>query len=125
MSSFKNTTSATWLLSGRGLLSGLSMLALLMLVGCSSARPELKVTATAETINRPPVAVPLPRPEPVKLLPVKWIIVTPDTMPEGDFVFFALTESGYRALSLNAAETLRWATEASWLLEYYEEALKK
>lgn len=66
---------------------------------------------------------PLPDPAPVKTRRVKWIVVTPDNLPAGDFVVFALEPKDYEALALNQAETLRWAREARHRLDYYRKHL--
>jgi len=61
----------------------------------------------------PPPAV-LPPPEPVKLEAVRWAVLE----YKGE-ALFALPARGYEALSRNMAELARWATEASWQLDFY------
>ncbi|URA07017.1 hypothetical protein P9A47_gp49 [Xanthomonas phage Elanor] len=34
---------------------------------------------------------------------------------------FAVTARGYEALSRNLADTIRWAKEASWQLDFYRD----
>lgn len=85
-------------------------------------RPGLTVRTVSEEVALPKTAV-LPDPRPIKTAKVNWRIVTPDTMPEGDFVFFALTAPDYEALSLNQSEALRWVTEAKHRLDYYRKQL--
>lgn len=68
--------------------------------------------------------VPLPQPRPIGTRPVKWTVLTPDNLPSGDFVLFALTPPNYEALSLNQAETLRWVLEAKHRLDYYNHELQ-
>lgn len=72
-----------------------------------------------EEIARPADRPALPNPQPVEMLDVDWKVVTPDTLPEGRYVLFALTPQQYESLSLNMAELRRWIDEAMWRLDYY------
>jgi hypothetical protein len=47
-------------------------------------------------------------------------VLTPDTLPDGDFVFFAVTPEGYETMSLNEAEKLRWINDILVRVKYYE-----
>lgn len=51
---------------------------------------------------------------------VSWKVLTPDTIPEGDFIFFAITVEDYETMSLNEAEKLRWINDIQVRVEYYE-----
>jgi len=73
------------------------------------------------TVEKPKTPV-IPLPEPIQTQKVEWFVVTPQTLPKGDFVLFAVTPASYEKLSLNEAETLRWAKEAYWRLSFYKEA---
>ena len=53
------------------------------------------------------------------MLVIKWVVVTPENIPQSDFVFIALTPREYEKLSQNQAELRRWIEEAMWRLEYY------
>lgn len=71
-------------------------------------------------LPKPPEKVTLPPPQPIQVIPFKWVVVTPGDLPKGDdWVLFALTPEDYKALARTQADTLRWVTEASWRLEYY------
>lgn len=61
----------------------------------------------------------LPNPEPLQLLPITWIVLTPKTPPAGDFVWIAISPRDYENLSRNNAEIERWIKEAGFRLEYY------
>lgn len=66
---------------------------------------------------------PLPNPAPITTLPVEWTVVTPGTLPAGDFVIIGLDAANYENLSLNMADIIRWVTEAKTRLDTYREAL--
>lgn len=76
-------------------------------------------------MRRPPAVVQLPAPDPIQTRDVNWRVLTPSTVPEGDFVYFGLTPRDYEALSHNQAETLRWVTEARHRLDQYRGELGK
>lgn len=67
---------------------------------------------------------PLPNPTPIRTLPVDWVVITPATLPEGDFVIFGMDANSYENLSSNMADILRWVTEAKVRLNTYREALQ-
>lgn len=71
-------------------------------------------------VDRPTSLPNLPNPEPLKLRPFDWQVITPETVPEGDdWVFLAITPRDYETLSLNTAELMRFIREAMWRLRYY------
>lgn len=71
-------------------------------------------------MERPEARPYVPDPTPLQLENVRWVVVTPDRLPEGaDWVLFALPADQYERLSLNIAELLRWIVEAKWRLDYY------
>lgn len=74
---------------------------------------------TVPTQIEKPTKPVLPLPEPITTSKFDWYVLTPATIPQGDFVFFAVTPKGYEQLSLNEADTLRWVKEAKWRLDYY------
>ncbi len=55
----------------------------------------------------------LPKPQPLALRELKWQVTG-----EG---LFCTDGRGYESAARNAAETLRWVTEASWQLDYYRD----
>jgi len=125
MSFSAHTISGTLRLSALGSLRIASMAALIGLAACSSKPQELRVQTVETEVRQPPVISPLPDPTPIRTLPFEWVVITQDTVPEGDFVLFGLTPEGYEALSLNSADTLRWVQEAMHRLRTYREALSK
>lgn len=66
----------------------------------------------------------LPNPEPIAVRDVEWVVLTPETVPKGNYIFFALSPEDYKDLALIQADTLRWVKEALWRLNYYREADK-
>lgn len=71
-------------------------------------------------VERPTKAT-LPAPQPIDIQPIEWNVITPERVPEGEWVYFALTPEQYETLSRNVAEILRWVKEAQWRLDYYGE----
>lgn len=98
-------------------LSVVSMMALLVFSGCSNAPRTLDVNATPIEVPAPPTRPPVVIPAPLDLVPVTFNVVTPDRMPEGDWVFIALHPRQYENLARNHAEILRWVREASTSLQ--------
>jgi hypothetical protein len=106
-------------------------LALLFLNSCAGlAVKELqsyKIEKKREPLN-------LPNPEPLSLVDVEWIVVTKDNVDEvmekvkaegGDYALFAVTDEGYKKLSLNFADIRNKLYEQQQIIlsykEYYEE----
>ena len=106
-------------------------LALLFLNSCAGlAVKELqsyKIEKKKEPLN-------LPNPEPLSLVDVEWIVVTKDNVDEvmervkaegGDYALFAVTDEGYKKLSLNFADIRNKLYEQQQIIlsykEYYEE----
>ena len=103
----------------------------LFLNGCAAvAVKELqsyKIEKKREPIN-------LPMPIPLELIDVEWIVVTKDNIDEvmekvkaegGDAALFAVTDEGYKKLSLNFADIRNKLYETNQILlsyrEYYED----
>ena len=76
----------------------------------------------------------LPMPVPLELIDVEWIIVTKDNIDEvmervkaegGDYALFAVTDEGYKKLSLNFADIRNKLYEQQQIIlsykEYYED----
>lgn len=100
----------------RSLLRGLSIVALLVLGACSSVPPERSVIQSVQV--KTPKTQTLPKPTPIDLVDVKWIIVR----TEGGVVM-ALTPRQYQNLSNNLAEVLRYVKQADSQLDYYRREL--
>ena len=103
----------------------------LLLNGCAGlAVKELqsyKIEKKREPLN-------LPNPEPLSLVDVEWIVVTKDNVDEvmekvkaegGDYALFAVTDEGYKKLSLNFADIRNKLYEQNQIIlsykEYYED----
>ena len=76
----------------------------------------------------------LPMPLPLELIDVEWIVVTKDNVDEvmekvkaegGDYALFAVTDEGYKKLSLNFADIRNKLYEQQQIIlsykEYYED----
>ena len=102
----------------------------LLLNGCAGlAVKEIsnyKIEKKREPLN-------LPNPEPLSLVDVEWIVVTKDNVDEvmekvkaegGDYALFAVTDEGYKKLSLNFADIRNKLHEQNQIIlsykEYYE-----
>ena len=103
----------------------------LLLNGCAGlAVKELqsyKIEKKREPLN-------IPNPEPLSLVDVEWIVVTKDNVDEvmekvkaegGDYALFAVTDEGYKKLSLNFADIRNKLHEQNQIIlsykEYYED----
>lgn len=113
--------------TGSKLLSAIRMalLAVAMLAGTGlTACSHLQTFEAAPLVLPQPVKPNLPRPSVPNLVPVHWIVVTPQTiaqLPKGSRYFYmAVSEADYEALAANQTELLRYKTEGDWLLGYYE-----
>tara|TARA_B100001778_G_C18058007_1_gene392869 strand:- start:54 stop:440 length:387 start_codon:yes stop_codon:yes gene_type:complete len=106
-------------------------LAILFLNSCAAvAVKELqsyKIEKKREPLN-------IPNPEPLSLVDVEWIVVTKDNVDEvmekvkaegGDYALFAVTDEGYKKLSLNFADIRNKLHEQNQIIlsykEYYED----
>ena len=102
----------------------------LLLNGCAGlAVKEIsnyKIEKKREPLN-------LPNPKPLELVDVEWIVVTKDNVDEvmekvkaegGDYALFAVTDEGYKKLSLNFADIRNKLYEQNQIIlsykEYYE-----
>ena len=118
--SFRSTISTSSRLRSPGLLSVALIAGLLLLGGCSGLQRAVKIDFAPVEMKQPPQKPPLPDPRPLDPEQVKWKVLTPKTLPEGeDWVYFALTSKQYEALARNIADMIRWAREAKWRLRYY------
>jgi len=90
------------------------------LCACSNAPQELP-TVKLQAVEKPN-PINLPDPNPVRLLKVKFIVITDATLPSGKgWTYIAMSPKDYENLSKNHAELLRWVREAKTRLKYYRE----
>ena len=103
----------------------------LLLNGCAGlAVKELQ----SYKIEKKREALDLAMPEPLSLVDVEWIVVTKDNVDEvmekvkaegGDYALFAVTDEGYKKLSLNFADIRNKLYEQQQIIlsykEYYED----
>ena len=102
----------------------------LLLNGCAAvAVKELQ----SYKIEKKREALDLPMPVPLELVDVEWIVVTKDNVDEvmekvkaegGDYALFAVTDEGYKKLSVNFADIRNKLYEQNQIIlsykEYYE-----
>lgn len=81
---------------------------------CACSRAPLEIKTVPVELEKPKQIVSLPLPNPIKILPVKWTVGI-----EGKKAQYCLSPKEYENLSLTQADTLRWAKEAKWQLDYY------
>ena len=104
-------------------------MSLLLLASCSW-KPE-KETVTVTKIVKPVIEV-KPWPKPVKMLPVKFFVVTEKNYEEfkqrftkdnKDYVFYAISVPSYANLALDMAELRRYIEQQKEIIIYYEKAV--
>lgn len=100
-------------------------LCLISLTGCSSIPNILKVD-TAPVVKEP---LTLPKVDVINARDVKYIIVTPENAEQvfkdlennkTDVVLFALTDDGYKNLSLNIAELMKLVKQQQAIIAAYK-----
>ena len=102
----------------------------LLLNGCAGLAVKELQTYSIEKKREP---LNLPNPKPLELVDVEWIVVTKDNVDEvmekvkaegGDYALFAVTDEGYKKLSLNFADIRNKLHEQNQIIlsykEYYE-----
>ena len=102
----------------------------LLLNGCAGLAVKELQTYSIEKKREP---LNLPNPKPLELIDVEWIVVTKDNVDEvmervkaegGDYALFAVTDEGYKKLSLNFADIRNKLHEQNQIIlsykEYYE-----
>ena len=108
-----------------------SLLLLVSLTSSCSWRPE-KETVTVTKIVKPVIEV-KERPKGVKMLPVKFYVVTEKNYEQfkekfkkenGDFVFYAMSVPSSENLALDMAELRRYIEQQKEIIIYYEKAVK-
>lgn len=104
----------------------------LLITACAlPARPD---PVTVETVTRSatvPVFQPA-RPQPLRLEPVRWYVITQDNLNDriaevqslsgGEFVVFAITPKSYENLAGNLQELQRYHRQLLEIVLYYEDA---
>ena len=111
----------------------LTFWSLLLLVSLSSCswKPEKEVVVQTKIVK--PVIEIKERPKGVKMLPVKFYVVTEKNYEEfkekfkkenGDFVFYAMSVPSYENLALDMAELRRYIEQQKEIIIYYEKAVK-
>jgi hypothetical protein len=96
----------------------ISIISLAFLSACSVKTEEIRIEPIKTTIN----VVPAPKPDPVQLKPVDFIVVTFDTRSKMDKerVWYAITVDSYENLAFNTQEMLRVIREQKAAIRYYE-----
>ena len=111
----------------------LTFWSLLLLVSLSSCswKPEKEVVVQTKIVK--PVIEIKERPKGVKMLPVKFYVVTEKNYDEfkerfkkenGEFVFYAMSVPSYENLALDMAELRRYIEQQKEIIIYYEKAVK-
>ena len=106
---------------------------LLLLVSLSSCswKPEKEVVVQTKIVK--PIIEITERPKGVKMLPVKFYVVTEKNYEEfkqrfkkenGEFVFYAMSVPSYENLALDMAELRRYIEQQKEIIIYYEKAVK-
>ena len=106
---------------------------LLLLVSLSSCswKPEKELVVQTKIVK--PVIEIKERPKGVKMLPVKFYVVTQKNYEEfkerfkkdnGEFVFYAMSVPSYENLALDMAELRRYIEQQKEIIIYYEKAVK-
>ena len=107
-----------------------SLLLLVTLSSCSW-KPEKEVVVQTKIVK--PVIEIKERPKVVKMLPVKFYVVTEKNYEEfkerfkkenGEFVFYAMSVPSYENLALDMAELRRYIEQQKEIIIYYEKAVK-
>ena len=106
---------------------------LLLLVSLSSCswKPEKQVVVQTKIVK--PVIEIKERPKGVKMLPVKFYVVTEKNYEEfkekfkkenGEFVFYAMSVPSYENLALDITELRRYIEQQKEIIIYYEKDVK-
>ena len=104
----------------------LAVLTISLLMGCAQVKEIL--TIKPMIVERPNLVIQKPRP--VQSKTVEFAIITKDNMEEAfkiietsgqDMVFFALTDDGYKALSLSIADMRRFIKQQNAVIKAYKQ----
>jgi hypothetical protein len=96
----------------------ISILALLVFAGCSQSESIVSLEPVKTTIAIPKA----PKPSPVTLKPVEFIVVTDNNKDSlnAQRVWYAITVKSYENLAYNTQEMLRVLREQKAAIRYYE-----
>ena len=108
------------------IVSVLGFMMILSLAACSSnpVQPPAKIVTQTEYVT-PPAPI-VPKPDPLSLRDVEFVIVTPDNFEEvfanlkGDKVLFALTSKGYEDIALNLSDVRAYIQQQKRIIILYE-----
>jgi len=96
-----------------------------LLIGCAGKQ---QLTILSEPVQ--PVPLNTPQVRELDLEKIEWFVVTPDNIEEvfgkladqrKDIVLFALTDDGYKAMSLNLAQIRELLNQQQAIIEAYKE----
>jgi len=110
----------------------ISLLLVTSLSGCASfdlfGKREKPIEITTKAADKTPLDI--PNPDPLKLKPIEWVLVTPGNQEEifsklessgEDLVIFALTADGYQSLAVTIAELRNLInTQRNIIIKYKE-----
>jgi hypothetical protein len=104
--------------------------ATLLISGCMIFN---KKPVTVQTVESERVRLDLPLPDPLKGRNIRWIVITPENANEiwkelksknDDLVLFAITDEGYKELSLTMSELRNYIAQQRTIIikykDYYE-----
>jgi hypothetical protein len=98
-----------------------------LISACSAPSAEPVIEVRSRPIQRPPLV--LPPTTPYSALPIEWIVITPENFEQKlqqlknsneEYVFFALSTTGYENLSVNMANLLRFIREQNAIIVAYK-----
>jgi hypothetical protein len=102
----------------------------LALSGCATVRKEL--TVRTKPVEKPKLDIPLP--QPVKMQPMQWVLITDKNYneviekakdPNGLVFLIALDEQSYKNLAINNANLLRFLREQKAVIAAYRKYYEK
>jgi hypothetical protein len=112
----------------RWLILTTALLAVTSLPGCALWRSVDPITVKTQEVARQPLALSLP--DPVRITPVTWVLVTPGNVDEvfaamaqrgDDAVLFTITADGYKELAVTMAELRNLiATQRAIIIRYQQ-----
>ena len=111
------------------ILALMAILSIFGLSGCASTQPIKVLSVPVEEVPLNPPAV-----RKLELQDIKWYIVTPENAEEGfaelanartDVVLFALTDDGYKGLSLNLGQIRELIAQQQAIISAYKEYYKE
>lgn len=112
-------------LLNNSILSVLFFMTLLFLASCGTTVETVESVEVRTVQVKPPKPI-VPTPDQLELREFKWIIVTPENIEEvfnnmrGEKVLFALTTSGYEAVSLNLSDVRALIQQQKEIIAIYE-----